>query len=185
MELVKPTLEMVPSYVAARERGFPFDINPDPGAVAALTEQIKADPQAFIKTVEDLHPVGRTVTLPDGSEVPRLPQYTRWMWDDEFAGVITFRFQRGTPELPAHVLGHIGYAVVEWKRRLGYAAQALRDILALPRAEGLPYVEVTTNVDNLASQGVILKAGGEFVETYNRPASQGGAPINKYVIHLQ
>ncbi len=184
MELLRPTLEMVPSYLAARERGFSFDINTDPEAVAALTAQIRSDPQAFIDGVEDLHPEGRTITLHDGTEVPRLPQYTRWMWDGEFAGVITFRWQRGTAELPPHVLGHIGYAVVEWKRNLGYATQALHDVLELPRREGLPYVEITTNIDNFASQAVVLKCGGQFVEQYNRPASQGGAPLNRYVIRL-
>lgn len=184
MELLRPTLEMVPSYIAARERGFSFDVNPSPEAVAALTEKIKADPELFIETVEDLDPRGRTITLQDGTEVPRLPQYTRWMWDGEFAGVITFRWQRGTPELPPYVLGHIGYSVVEWRRNRGYATQALHDILDLPRKEGLPYVEITTNVDNIASQAVIRKCGGVFVAQYDRPESQGGEPLNKYVIRL-
>jgi len=184
MELVRPTLEHVPSYIEARERGFSFDMNTAPEAIAALTAEIKADPVAFVRTVEDLDPVGRTVTLPDGSQVPRLPQYARWMWDGEFSGVITFRWQPGTVELPPHVLGHIGYAVVEWKRRRGYATQALHDILELPRLVGLPYVEITTNPDNIASQGVVLANGGEFVRQYDRPASQGGMPINLYRIAL-
>ncbi len=184
MELLRPTIDMLPSYLAARERGFSFDINPDPDAVTRFTAEIKADPEAYIESVEDLHPAGRTLRLQDGTEVPRLPQHTRWMWDGEFAGVITFRWQPGTAELPPYVLGHIGYAVVEWKRNLGYATRALHDVLALPRAEGLPYVEITTNLDNIASQAVVLKCGGVFVEQYDRPVSQGGAPINKYVIRL-
>ena len=184
MELVRPALEHVASYIAARERGFSFDIDSSPEAVAHLTAQIKADPAAYVETIEDLNPIGRTITLPNGSEVPRLPQYVRWMWDGEFAGTITFRWQPGTDALPSYVLGHIGYAVVEWKRGRGYATQALHDMLELPRREGLHQVEITTNVDNVASQQVILHNGGAFVRTYDRPASQGGAPINLYVIRL-
>ena len=57
------------------------------------------------------------VTLPDGSQVPRLPGYRRWMWDGEFCGSIGFRWQPGTSALPPYVLGHIGYSVVPWKQR--------------------------------------------------------------------
>lgn len=184
MELVRPGMEHVASYIAARERGFSFDAQSDPESVAAHTAEIKADPMAYIEGVEDLNPVGRNIVLPDGSEVERLPQYTRWMWDGEFAGVITFRFQRGTVALPPTCLGHIGYAVVEWKRHRGYATQALHDILELPRREGLPHIEITTDVENVASQKVILANGGIFVERYDRPASQGGDPLHRYLITL-
>ena len=39
--------------------------------------------------------------LPDGTCVPRLPGYQRWMWDGAFAGSIGFRWQYGTVELPS------------------------------------------------------------------------------------
>lgn len=184
MELVRPTLEQVPSYLAARDRGFTFDMNTDPDAVAAFTQQIKDDPAAFIETVEDLEPAGRTVILPDGSEVPRLPQYTRWMWDGEFAGVITFRWQPGTTDLPPTCHGHIGYAVVEWKQRRGYATRALREILDIPRREGLSFVDITTKPDNLASAQVMLRNGAVFVDTYTMPDSQGAGTLNRYRITL-
>ena len=54
------------------------------------------------------------------------------MWDGEFCGSIGFRWQPGTSTLPPYVLGHIGYAVVPWKRGRGYATQALA--LLLPEA---------------------------------------------------
>ena len=106
------------------------------------------------------------------------------MWDGTFAGIITFRFVPGSNELPPHVLGHIGYAVVEAKRRRGYASQALSEILALPRAMGFEYVEITTDVDNIASQAVIAKCGGILVSQRPRPAAQGGEPLNYFVIRL-
>ena len=67
------------------------------------------------------------------------------MWDGEFCGSIGFRWQPGTEVLPPHCLGHIGYAVVPWKKRRGHATRALAAMLPLARAEGLGYVELTTD----------------------------------------
>lgn len=185
MQLVVPTTEHLSSYLAARRAGFQWGLQLSDDAMARHLADVEADPRKFLAGLQDLNPVGRTVTLPDGSEVPRLPQHTRWMWDGEFAGIITFRFQPDTNELPPHVLGHIGYAVVESKRRMGYASQALTQILELPREMGLTYVEITTDVDNTASQGVILKCGGTLASQRPRPIAQGGEPLNYYVIQLQ
>lgn len=64
------------------------------------------------------------------------------------------------------MLGHIGYAVVPWKRGRGYATQALGLMLGEARREGLPYVELTTDPDNEASQKVIRANGGLLVERF-------------------
>jgi predicted acetyltransferase len=83
--------------------------------------------------------------------VRRLPGYRRWMWDGELCGVIGFRWQPGSNELPPHVLGHIGFAVVPWKRKRGYATRALALLLPELRDTGLEYVKLTTDTDNVAS----------------------------------
>jgi predicted acetyltransferase len=107
-----------------------------------------------------------------------------WMWDGEFCGSIGFRWQPGTAELPPYCLGHIGYAVVPWKRRRGYATQALADILPEARREGLPYVELTTDVSNVASRRVIEANGGRVVEPFKKPARYGGAESLRFRIEL-
>jgi predicted acetyltransferase len=82
------------------------------------------------------------------------------------------------------VLGHIGYSVVPWKQGLGYATEALRELLQGVRAEGLEYVEITTDPDNIASRRVIERNGGVLVEEYIRPAAYGSTPALRYRITL-
>jgi predicted acetyltransferase len=36
----------------------------------------------------------------------------RWILDGDVSGAIGFRWQAGTADLPAYVLGHIGFSVV-------------------------------------------------------------------------
>jgi predicted acetyltransferase len=92
----------------------------------------------------DREAAGPPVTLPDGTAAARLPGFRRWIWDGDFAGVIGLRWQPGTEALPQYVLGHIGFSVVPWKRRRGYATRALALLLDDARREGLQYVELTT-----------------------------------------
>lgn len=124
------------------------------------------------------------ITLPDGSTVPRLPGFNKWMWDGDFCGSIGLRWQRGTNDLPHYVLGHIGFAVVPWKRRRGYATRALAALLPEARNEGLDYVELTTDETNIASQRVIIANGGKVVERFVKAAHYGGAPSLRFRIYL-
>jgi predicted acetyltransferase len=109
----------------------------------------------------------------------------QWMWDGEFCGSIGFRWQPGTTELPPYCLGHIGYSVVPWKRQRGYATRALELLLPQARDEGLAYVELTTQVDNFASQRVIEANGGEVVERFHKSQAHGGAESFRYRIPLR
>jgi predicted acetyltransferase len=106
------------------------------------------------------------------------------MWDGEFCGSIGFRWQPGTSELPVHVLGHIGYSVVPWKQRLGYATRALALMLEEARREGLAHVEITADEDNIASQKIVVANGGVLVERFAKPAVYGGKPSLRFRIPL-
>jgi predicted acetyltransferase len=176
MELVWPAVTYLPSYIDALERGWSPD-NLRPEARRDELARIAEDASLFVAEQVDRDAKGPKVTLPDGSVVARLPGYRRWMWDGDFCGVIGFRWQPGTNELPPHVLGHIGFSVVPWKRRKGYGTRALAILLDDVRSDdvGLSYVELTTDADNFASQGVIEKNGGRLVEHFKKPAAYGGA----------
>jgi predicted acetyltransferase len=184
MELVVPNLSQLDFYVDALKRGW----SPDNVRLAeAAREQlaaIAADPAAFIASLDDRDATGPLVTFPDGSKKPRLPGYRRWMWDGEFCGSIGFRWQPGTSALPPHVLGHIGYAVVPWKRRRGYATRALALMLEEARREGLAYVELTTDPANEVSQRVITSNGGVFVERFRADPVYGDKEELRFRIPL-
>jgi predicted acetyltransferase len=156
MELVVPALPYLASYTDALQRGWSPDNTRLEAAPREELEKIAADPAAFVASLDDREAKGGDIALPDGSTVPRLPGFRRWMWDGDFCGSIGFRWQSGTEALPVHVLGHIGYTVVPWKRRRGYATRALSLMLAEARREGLAWVELTTDIDNEPSQKVIL-----------------------------
>jgi len=183
MQLVWPAREYLPGYVDALERGWSPD-NLRQEAAREHLARIAADADAFLASLVDREAAAGPVMLPDGTTVARLPGYARWIWDGEFCGSIGFRWKPGTELLPPHCLGHIGYAVVPWKRRLGYATRALGEILREARAEGLRYVELTTQPDNLPSQRVILANGGTLVEEFVTLPALGARLEHRYRIPL-
>lgn len=186
--LLTPTLERLPAYVAALETGWSADTLRGAAAAAETLARIDADAALFIERQTDPQALGGPVTLPDGSQVARIPGRVFWIWDDAadaFCGSLGLRWQVGTPALPPHCLGHVGYAVVPWQRNRGHATAALRAVLPHARSEaGLPYVEVTTDPDNLASRKVIERAGGVLFERFTKPAAFAAAPGLRYRIDL-
>jgi predicted acetyltransferase len=184
MQLVWPSEEYLPGYVAALRRGWSPDNVRGEAAAREHLEKIAADPAEFVRSLVDREATGAPITLPDGSTVPRIPGYHRWMWDGEFCGSIGFRWQPGTTALPPHCLGHIGYSVVPWKQRLGYATLALKQLLPEARAEGLPFVELTTVPSNIPSQRVILANGGVLVERFTAPPQFDNRESLRYRISL-
>jgi predicted acetyltransferase len=184
MELVVPALEYLDGYADALRRGWsPDNIRLEAAAREHLAA-IAHDPAAFVASLDDPEAKGGPVTFPDGSQVPRLPGFRRWMWDGEFCGSIGFRWQKGTSALPPYVSGHIGYAVVPWKRQRGHATRALALLLPEARRRGLAYVELTTDVDNLPSQRVIAANGGTVRERFDAGPIHVKAELLRWRIDL-
>jgi len=183
MQLVRPLEEHLSGYLDALDRGW----SRNPGRADYADQErrrIAGDASAYLATMDDRDGLGAPVTMSDGSTVPRLPGISRWLWDGEFCGSISLRWQPGTTDLPPYCLGHIGYGVVPWKQRRGYATEALRQVLPLAQAEGLAFVEVSTDLSNIASRRVIEANGGVLVEQFTKPDVHGGGPGLLYRIDL-
>lgn len=184
MTLVWPARVYLPGYLDALTRGWsPDNVR---GEIARREElaRIAEDADAFLASLVDRTARGTPIVLPDGTAVPRLPGYRRWLWDGEFVGTIGFRWKPGTEALPPYVMGHIGYSVVPWKRGRGYATDALRQLLPDAKAEGLTYVELTVEPDNRASRRVIEANGGVLIEEFVPPPSYGHIRALRYRIAL-
>jgi predicted acetyltransferase len=183
MQLVWPAPEFLRSYADALRRGWsPNNLRPQ--VAGEELAAIGQNPDAFFARLVNFEGGGEGVKLPDGSVVPRLPGYRKWMWDGEFCGSIQLRWVEGTAELPPYCLGHIGYSVVPWRHRRGYATRALGLMLREARTRGLPYAEITTSPDNAASQKVIVANGGVLVEEFEKLASLGGGRELRFRIAL-
>jgi predicted acetyltransferase len=175
---------MLPEYVTALERGWSPDNVREAEAAREELRSIRDNPARFVALLDDPEAKGDPVILPDGSVAPRLPGFRRWLWDGTFCGSIGFGWQPGTVDLPPHVLGHIGYAVVPWKRGRGYTKQALALLLPEIGATGLRFVDLITDPGNIASQAVILANGGELIERFRKPPAYGATKALRYHIPL-
>jgi predicted acetyltransferase len=186
MEMTLITLDAarLPDVVSALERGLHPDNTRGEAGARELIERIRTDPEAFLAVQDDPEARADDITLADGSVIKRLPGLHRWMWDGEICGVIGFRWVNGTAELPPHVLGHIGYAVAPWKRGRGNATRALALMLDIAREQGLPWVELTTDEGNLASEKTILRNGGRLMGSFTKATGYGGGRALRYRIDL-
>ena len=183
-DLVTPTLQHLPGYLDALKRGWsPDNVSPERTALLHLAKSAE-DPAGFVATLTDPEAKGAPIMLPDGTTRPRLPGYFLWAWDGDFCGSFSFRWQNGTSALPDYCLGHIGYSIVPWKQRRGYATTGLGLLLGRARDRDLDYVELTTEPRNLPSQKVILANGGRKIGTRRKIAAYGGAPELLFRIKL-
>lgn len=184
LRFVAPHIQYLDAYAKALRQGWsPDNIRLEAAAIEEL-EKIRSNPVNFVESLTDLEAKGEPIVLLDGSRVPRLPGFRLWLWEEEFCGSFGFRYQPGGPALPPHCLGHVGYSIVPWQRHQGYATRGLAMFLEIVKPSKLPYVELTTKIDNVPSQKVILANGGVLVEEFEEPAAYGSARAYRYRIDL-
>jgi predicted acetyltransferase len=167
ISLVVPSRVYLPGYIAALETGWSPDNTQD--IHREHLTSIRRDADAFL---QDLVSVTGTIRHADGTVTERLPNKLFWIWDGEFCGLVSLRWQTGTDALPDYCPGHLGYTVVPWKRRHGYATAAVAQALDEARRAGLRRIFAAVDVHNVASRRVIEKSGGVRVGP-NTPGPTG------------
>jgi predicted acetyltransferase len=183
MELLTPSVEISESYFEALAKGY---VDKSRGKKATVKDipAIKNDFTAFVSSFDDLEPTVDLMTLSNGDKVERLPSITRWIWDEGFSGTISFRWQKGTNDLPYYCLGHIGYEVVEWKRNKGLATFAVKSMCEIAKKMEMSFIEVVTDIDNAKSQRVIVKSNGVLIELFVKPKHLEQTLSIRYRIYL-
>jgi predicted acetyltransferase len=179
MQLRTPDLSALPGYLAALKTGWTPGSDGDIDAARQLIASVESDPERFVARLWNPTGQGAPVTLSDGREVPRLAHVRYWIFDDEYCGEVNLRWQPGTSELPPYCDGHVGYAVVPWKRCRGIASSALRSLAAIAPTFGLEWLDVAMSADNLASRRVAESSGARLIEEYVA-TEQGGVTACKY-----
>lgn len=168
MELITPSEENLDLYLAALRRELEMGEKPFHNSEEIL-EEAKKNRADLIASYSDLAG-GRKFLDDDGVERVALPAFTKWLYrpgDAEVSGTIQMRWEHGTTQLPPYCLGHIGYQIFPWKRGAGLATIQLAQMLEIVKSEvELPYVDITTNVENKASQKVIIKNGGKLIKEF-------------------
>jgi len=189
--LVVPDGAHLAAYDAALARGYLPASNRGAELAAEHRRLIAEDPAGLLARMHDPDGRGPVVVTPDGSQHRRIPSTQRWMFDgpggDEpggFVGSISLRWNFSHAPLPPHVLGHIGYSVVPWAQRRGHATRALGLMLAIAREQGFERVEITTDLDNAASQKVILANGGVLVGEFDKGPAWLHSQGLRFVVEL-
>ena len=85
--------------------------------------------------------------------------------EQKIVGVITFRHELTDFYKDS---GHIGYSVRPSERGRGYATEMLRQLLSIAKEQGFRNILLTCKIDNIASQRVISKNGGEVTRTFSK-----------------
>ena len=164
LTLVKPAINLIPSYLEAlREGNF---VTMQPGFGNDAPEDIERDPAAYLAKVNA--PAPFTFKFKNGREARVTEHELLWITDGpRFLGTVALRY-RGDPEMLDVYAGHIGLAIRPALLNRGYGPRAignLRDELAKRAAEhGLDFVYATCNVDNRASARLIEFFGGILEE---------------------
>ena len=90
----------------------------------------------------------------------RVPETTYYLYVDNIpVGIGSIR--HFLTDALREVGGHIGYSISPKYRRIGYGKEILKRLIIEARKMGIKDILITTNLDNYASQKVIIANGGK------------------------
>lgn len=162
--LVYPSAAVYESYIAALREGFRRGIGET--KTEDEIEEIIADFDAHIAPMNA--PPEGTIKTPDGQEFEKVPYETLWLVaDDIFIGEISFRHELS--DFLEQFGGHVGYGIRPALEGQGLGTLALKLTIDRARELGIEKLLLTCSPDNLASEKVITKNGGEYIDTVEKP----------------
>jgi predicted acetyltransferase len=172
LSLIQPRLELEDSYIGLVQE---FLANDEPLIPFPLAFAYDDFP-AMLKKLADQ---SKGIDLPEGF----IANSTFWLLnqEQEVVGVSNLRHAL-TPKLE-HEGGHIGYGIRPSQRGKGYGHTILEKTLNKAWELGLDKVLLSCTKQNLASNKVIIKNGGNFdSDAYSEQHKQ---PINRYWIRAE
>ena len=90
----------------------------------------------------------------------RVPETTYYLYVDNIpVGIGSIR--HFLTDALREVGGHIGYSISPKYRRIGYGKEILKRLIIEAKKMGIKDILITTNLDNYASQKVIIANGGK------------------------
>jgi predicted acetyltransferase len=158
LELVRPSVEVVPSYIEALKAG-PFSHMALGGFGDEPVQSVSADPAGYIERLTDQ--ALRTVVTPNGQTFLLRDHSIRWAVDrsGSFVGGLSFRYDLGNPLIDSYC-GHVGMSVRADLRNQGFGTRLWPLVLRKFAAKGFASIIASANIDNPASIRSIERAGG-------------------------
>ncbi|MFJ8476892.1 GNAT family N-acetyltransferase [Kitasatospora sp. NPDC094011] len=160
-ELIKPTVRLRTSFLAAVAEFHAASDQPVPWFVSDVDPAALTDPGAFAGYVERVLAERTEAGMRTDAGVPMTTLW--WAEGGELLGRLAIR-HRLTPHLE-RVGGHIGYDVRPGARRRGHATAMLAAALPVAAALGLTGALLTCDDANTASRRVIEANGGRLLAT--------------------
>lgn len=165
LELVRPSLQLVPSYIEALRAG-PFSHMALGGFGDEPVQSVSADPQGFIERLTSQAP--RTIITPNRQVFQLRDHSIRWAIDrsGSFVGGLSFRNDVGNPLIDSYC-GNVGMSVRYDLRNQGFSTRIWPLILRQFAAQGFTSIVASADIDNLASIRSIERAGGVVIGRNN------------------
>ncbi len=177
LTLVKPSIDLIPSYLEALAEG--VFIGMQLGFGDMPVEEIRANPEKYVQTVTNKAPFsynlnGKTYWIRDHELL--------WITDGErFLGTVALRYE-GDAELLEEFAGHIGMAIRPALLNRGYGPravmQAFEGIVSSFSSRGFKVIYATCDKGNDASARLIEHFGGQLAAEYDDLYGMG--PSKRY-----
>jgi predicted acetyltransferase len=164
VSLVKPSLELLPSYIEAIEEGSFCNM-----ALGCFADDnastIRQDVNAYIRKITDRAP--RAVKTQNGCEFSLTDHELLWITDGRrFIGTVSLRYS-GAPEIIDDYGGHVGLAIRPSLLNKGFGVRAAQEAWKLAgklvQEKGLTRIRVSCSPGNTPSKRLIEHNGGKLI----------------------